>query len=79
MGCNFINGPLPRTVFLAASQYCFYGNRPGLIPDSYRCLGIDFLSVAESEQGLFRADTGACRDSFLAARMRGWLAKSNYR
>jgi len=32
----------------AASQHIFYGNRPGLMPDSYRCLGIDFLSVAES-------------------------------
>ena len=75
LGCNFIMAPCREQFSLRVTAHR-YGNRPGLIPGSYRCLGVDFLSVAESDEGLFRAHTGACRDSFLAARMRGWLAKS---
>jgi len=43
----------------------------GLVPVP----GVDFLSVAESDQGLFRTDTGACRDSFwLPGCAVGWLS-----
>jgi len=53
LGCNFIVAPC-REQFSRRVTVQLYGNRPGLIPGSYRCLGVDFLVLQNRAKGLFR-------------------------